>query len=112
MNSDKKYRIKESWIFNLESMNDKLWNVIYDIRDGEIKLPIEICGKQINYENDVQRLIEEAETLEWAAKSGPVSSKEYGRIEKFVNWRVNQRYVWCLASGMEEKDAGRCFDEL
>ena len=112
MSTDKKYRIKEGWIFNLESMNDKLWNVIYDIRDGKIKLPIEICGKQINYEDDVQRLIEEAETLEWAAKSGPVSSKEYGRIEELVNWRVNQRYAWCLASGMEEKDAGRCFDDL
>lgn len=111
MSADKKYRIKEGWIFNLESMNDKLWNVIYDIRDGKIKLPIEICGKQINYEDDVQKLMEEAETLEWAAKSGPVSSKEHGRVEELVNWRVTQRYIKCLEV-MEERDAGRCFDDL
>ena len=113
MKSDeKKYFIKESWIFNLEAMHDKLWCVIYDIRDYGLKNPIEICGTKIESEEDVHALLEEAENLEWIAKSRKVTSKEYGRIKQLVNWRVEQRYAACLASRMEERQAGQCFEDL
>ena len=111
-NSEKKYRVKESWIFNLESMYDKLSCVLLDIQDGEITLPIEICGSKIESEEDVEALIEEASKLELVAKSRKVTSKEYGRIEQLVNWRIMQRYARCLSNGMDEKDAGECFREL
>ena len=110
--NEKKYFIKESWIFNLEAMHDKLWCVIYDIRDYGLKNPIEICGTKIESEEDVHTLLEEAENLEWIAKSRKVTSKEYGRIKQLVNWRVELRYAACLASGMEERQAGQCFKDL
>jgi hypothetical protein len=42
----RKYRVKMSWIFNLESMQDRLWCIEYDIEEGKIQLPIEVAGKQ------------------------------------------------------------------
>lgn len=108
----KTYFVKGSWIFNLESMNDKLWCIIYDIRDNEITLPIEICGKIINDESDIYDLIDEASNLEWISKSRKVTGKEYGRIKQLVEWRINQRYMRCINSGMSEKDAGRCFEDM
>ena len=108
----RKYRVKTDWIFNLESMNDKLWCIIYDIEDGKIQLPIEIAGTKINDEDDVYALKEECNELEWIAKSGKVTGKEYGRIKQIVEWRVMARYCRCLESGMSEKDAGMCFSDL
>lgn len=108
----RKYFVKTSWIFNLEAMNDKCWCIIYDIRDGKITLPIEIAGKIINDEDDVFAIKEEAENLEWIAKSRKVTGKEYGRIKELVEWRVNQRYMTCIAAGMDERQAGGCFEDL
>ena len=112
MTEERKYRIKNDWIFNLEAMYDRLWCVIYDIRDDKITLPVIIAGKTINSEDDIQELLEESSELEWIAKSRKVTSKEYGRIKEMVEWRVMARYVTCLASGMDEKDAGKCFEDL
>ena len=112
MKEERKYFIKGGWIFNLEAMHDKLWCIIYDIRDGVIQLPIDVAGKTISSEDDVHDLIDEASELESIAKSRKVTSKEYGRIKKLVEWRVNQRYAKCIASGMDERDAGRCFEDL
>lgn len=109
---ERKYLIKESWIFNLESMHDKLYCVIYDIQDGKLQLPVSICGKKIESEEDVMDLIDEAGNLEWIAKSRRVTGKEYGRIKELVTWRVEQRYATCMANGMDERDAGECFDDL
>lgn len=106
------YHIKEGWIFNLEAMHDKLWCLIYDLRDGNLTLPIQIAGTDINSEEDLYALQEESENLEWIAKSRKVTSKEYGRIKQLVNWRVEQRYATCLANGMAENQAGLCFDDL
>ena len=86
----RKYFVKGSWIFNLESMDDKLHCIKYDLDD----------------------LIDECETLQWAAKSRKVTGKEYGRIKEIVSWRVEQRYFRCIANGMKEKDAGACFSDL
>lgn len=108
----KKYLVKEDWIFNLESMSDKLWCIADDIEEGKIKTPVEICGYTINTTEDVFRLRDEASMLEWKAKSGAVTGSEYGRIKEIVNWRVLQRYVACINSGMEESKAAVCFNDL
>ena len=112
MKEERKYYVKGSWIFNLESIHDKAWCIIYDIRDGVIKLPIEIAGKVINDEGDVYELIDEASDLELISKSRKVTSKEYGKIKRLVEWRVMQRYATCVASGMDESKAGGCFEDL
>ena len=110
---EKRYPVKESWIFNLESMHDKLWCLIYDVREGKIQLPFTVAGKVINSEDDLEDLQNEAETLEWKAKgSRGVTGKEYGRIRAIVAWRVEARYATCMAAGMNEADAGRCFEDM
>jgi hypothetical protein len=109
----KRYMVKESWIFNLESMHDKIWCMIEDVREGKIALPIKVAGKVINSEDDLDALQEEAEALEWAAKrSSGVTGKEYGRIKDIVAWRVEARYAACMAGGMSEAEAGRCFEDM
>lgn len=108
----KKYFVKSGWIFNLEAMHDKIWCLIYDVRDGVIECPFEVAGKTINGEEDLQDLLDEASELEWAAKSGKVTGKQYGRIKDIVGWRVNARYAACMAAGMNERDAGACFEDM
>lgn len=108
----RKYFVKMSWIFNLESMHDMLHCIIYDIEDGIINCPVEIAGTICNDIDDIYKLMDEAERLEWTAKSGRVTGKEYGRIKEIVNWRVMQRYMTCVASGMSDNFAGACFDDL
>ena len=112
MNEERKYRVKGSWIFNLESMQDKLWCIIYDTREGEIQFPVTICGKECKDESDIWELKDEASELEWIAKTRKVTSKEYGRIKKLVEWRVSVRYAVCMASGMSESDAGKCWEDM
>jgi len=108
----RKYWVKREWIFNLESMNDKLWCIIYDMREGIITSPVEIAGRICRDEDDVQEIIDEADKLEWIAKSGKVTGKEYGRIKQIAEWRALQRYCTCLANGMSERDAGMCFADM
>ncbi len=110
--NERKYRIKESWRFNLESMNDKLWCLEYDYRDGLIQLPIEVAGTVIADEDDFDTLREECQELLDAARFRKVTGKEFGRIKEIVEWRVNARYMTCMASGMSERDAGRCFEDM
>ena len=74
----RKYYVKGSWIFNLESMNDNLWCIVYAIRDGEIKLPVEIAGRKYSNEDEVLELKEECNNLEWIAKSRKVTGREKG----------------------------------
>lgn len=108
----KKYPVKESWIFNLESMHDKLWVIEHDLDEGNMSFPITIAGTEIKDFDDLYNLREEASELEWKAKSGAVTGSQYGRIKEIVGWRVNQRYATCLAAGMNERDAGRCFEDM
>lgn len=109
---EKKYFVKESWIFNLESMHDKCFCLMYDIQEGRIQCPFEVAGKTINDESDLYDLINEAGALHDIAFGGKVTGKQYGRIQEIVAWRVNARYNRCLASGMDEKEAGRCFEDM
>lgn len=108
---DKKYWVKESYKFNLEAMHDKLWCIIYDVRDGKLDCPFDILGKTINGESDLIELMDECSNLadqSWR----PVDGKTYARIKEVVNWRVTQRYLACVNSGMSESDAGRCFEDI
>ena len=111
--TEKRYFVKEDWIFNLESMHDKIWCLAEDVREGKIALPFTVADKVINSEDDLDTLQDEAETLEWKAKSSKgVTGKEYGRIKAIVSWRVMARYTACLANGMSEAEAGRCFADI
>lgn len=110
--AEKLYRIKEGWIFNLEAMFDKLKCIGYDIDEGKIETPVEILGVTINDSDDLEALIEEASELESKAKGRGLNSKQYGRAREMVEWRVQQRYARCLASGMNERTAGGCFEDL
>lgn len=112
MGEARKYFVKESWIFNLESMDDKLNCIKYDLEDGKLEFPLTLASTEIKDFDDLENLIEECEKLQWAAKSRKVTGSEYGRIKQIVNWRVEQRYFKCLSNGMNEKDAGQCFSDL
>lgn len=105
----KRYRIKDSWIFNLESMNDKLMNLFYDAQDGKVQFPVKIAGKTAHNEDDIRAIMNEAAELEIAAKSGKVTGKQYGRISEMVEWRITVRYNACLAAGMSIREAELCF---
>lgn len=109
---EKKYFVKEGWIFNLESMDDKIHCIMIDIEEGTLQFPLEIANTKINSYEDLEKLLEEANDLEWKAKSGRVTGKQYGRISEIVNWRVMQRYVRCIEAGMEESKAAGCFEDL
>lgn len=108
----RKYRIKMSWIFNLEAMHDKLWCIIYDAQDGKVQFPVYIAGTKCEDEDDIMAVMQEASELEWIAKSRKVTGREYGRIKEIAEWRINQRYMACMANGMSERDAGRCFEDM
>lgn len=108
----KKYPVKESWIFNLESMHDKLYCLEYDVQEGKLQFPFTVAGKEIKDFDDLDALRDECDELEYKAKSGTVMGKDYGRIKEIVAWRVEARYVTCLANGMDEAKAGQCFEDM
>ena len=108
----RKYFVKQSWIFNLESVQDKLACIGYDIEEGALDFPLELAGRTISDWDDLEKLKQDAERLEWTAKSGRVTGKEYGEIKKIVEWRVGVRYATCVAAGMDERRAGGCFEDL
>lgn len=110
--NERKYFVKEGMIFNLESMHDKIAVIEIDIHEGKLSFPLEIANKEINDWGDLYDLKDEAEELEWKAKRGKVTGKEYGRIQQITAWRVMQRYVACIANGMEESKAAACFQDL
>lgn len=112
MADEKKYFVKGSWIFNLEAMHDKLWCLIYDAEEGKVDFPIVIAGRKAYNEADIADIMDEASRLEWAAKSGRVTDKQYGRIKAMVEWRVMARYTTCMAAGMDERRAGVCFADM
>ena len=107
----RKYRVKKEWIFNLESMQDKLACIEMDIEEGKLDFPLTITGLIIEDWDDFEYLKDECADLEYKSWY-KVTSSEYGRIKEIVEWRVQQRYNRCIASGMSEKDAGMCFQDL
>lgn len=112
MRQERKYFVKSGWIFNLESMNDHVWCIIYDAQENKVQFPIEVAGKMMKDEEDLYALKDECNDLEWIAKSRKVTGREYGRIKEIVEYRVMARYTRCLNSGMSEARAGACFGDL
>lgn len=109
---ERKYYVKESWIFNLESMHDKLWVLENDLDEHRLEFPLKVAGRELKNWDDFAALREEVYNMEGAAKSGKVTGREYGRIREIVAWRVEVRYATCLAAGMEESKAGQCFEDM
>lgn len=110
--NERKYFVKESWIFNLEAMHDKLWCIENDIEEHRLQFPLTLAGKDIKTWDDFEDLRQECYNLESIAKSRKVTGKEYGRIRDIVSWRVQARYNACMASGMSDEEAGRCFEDI
>ena len=109
---ERKYFVKENWIFNLESCDDRIWCIEYDIQEKKISFPFVIANKTINGYEDLESLRNECYELKNKAMNGRVTASEYGRIKEIVSWRVEQRYLRCLSSGMDEREAGICFQDL
>lgn len=110
--NERKYLCKESYRFNLESMSNKLHCIEYDLDDGKLQFPIEIANTKIHNWDEFEALREECQDLCSKASWGKVTGKEYGRIKEIVEWRVMQRYLTCIASGMDEAKAGVCFEDM
>ena len=110
--NERKYFVKESRIFNLESMHDKLWCIEYDLQEGKLQFPLRIANTDINNWEDLNNFRNECYDLEDIAKSRKVTGKEYGRIGEIVAWRVEVRYNRCLEAGMSEREAGRCYEDM
>lgn len=108
---ERKYYLKESWVFNLEAMNDKLYLIASDAKDEEY--PMTIGGYVCRNAEDVWNVREWACILHEYGFGRPVTGKEYGVIRRIVEWRVEQRYFTCMcAGGLSEKYAGECFNDL
>ena len=108
MKEERKYYCNESMKFNLDSMHTHLQCLRYDMRDGVITDPVEICGRWVDI-NTIDDLIEEVEDLLSKAMWGKVTGKEYGRIKAIRDERNMMRYERCLANGMSERDARYAF---
>ena len=109
----KRYWISnENWIFNLESMHDKLFAIGEELDDGTISGPVEILGHVADSSYDLEALKEECSDFLSAAKSRPLSEEEYERAREIVHWRATSRYLTCMAAGMSEHDAGQEFNGI
>ena len=90
------FRQTDSALFNLDSMRTKLLNEQYE---------------QPEREEELQKRIDEIENLLGKMHFGRVTRSEWNRIQEIVNERQMQRYVTCLNSGMDERDAAGAFDD-
>ena len=90
------FKQTESALFNLDSMRTKLLNEQYEHPEREDELQVRI--------DEVENLLEKL-------YFGSVTSSEWNRIQEIVNERQMQRYVTCLNSGMDERDAAGAFDD-
>lgn len=90
------FKQTESALCNLDSMRTKLLNEQYE---------------QPEREDELQVRIDEVENLLEKMHFGSVTRSEWHRIQEIVNERQMQRYVTCLNSGMDERDAAGAFDD-
>lgn len=105
-NDVRKYYVKESYRFNLDSMHDHIWCCIFDVEDG-ICETVELMGEAMNLDR-LYEFKEEVENLQCVAW-GKVTGKEYGRIKAISDERNLIRYATCLSKGMSEEDAAYAF---
>lgn len=90
------FKQTENALFNLDSMRVKLLNEQYE---------------QPEREEELQKRIDEIENLLEKMDFGRVTLSEWNRIQEIVNERQMLRYVTCLNCGMDERTAGRAFDD-
>ena len=90
------FKQTESALFNLDSMRTKLLNEQYE---------------QPEREDELQVRIDEVESLLGKMHFGRVTRSEWNRIQEIVNERQMQRYITCLNSGMDERDAAGAFGD-
>ena len=90
------FKQTESALFNLDSMRTKLLNEQYE---------------QPEREDELQERIDEIESLLEKMYFGRVTKSEWNRIQEIVNERQMQRYITCLNNGMDERAAGKAFDD-
>ena len=90
------FKQTESALFNLDSMRTKLLNEQYEHPERE---------------EELEKRIDEVETLLTKMHFGRVTKSEWNRIQEIVNERQMQRYITCINSGMDERIAGGAFDD-
>lgn len=92
------FKQTESALFNLDSLRTKLLNERYEAYEH-------------GNENELQERIDEVENLLSKMHFGRVTQAEWNRISELVNERKMQRYVTCINSGMDERNAGDAFED-
>ena len=87
----------DSALFNLDSMRTKLMNE----RDETLEDEADEIGARVD----------EVEELLCKMHFGSVSRDDWKRIQSIVSERRYQRYVHCVASGIDEQTAAGAFED-
>ena len=90
------FRQTESAFFNLDSMRTKLLNEQYE---------------QPEREEELQKQIDVVEHLLERMHFGKITRSEWNKIQEIVNERKMQRYITCLANGMDERMAAEALED-
>lgn len=90
------FRQTESALFNLDSMRTKLLNEQYE---------------QPEREEELQKQIDVVEHLLERMHFGKITRSEWNKIQEIVNERKMQRYIACLANGMDERMAAEALED-
>ena len=90
------FRQTESALFNLDSMRTKLLNEQYE---------------QPEREDELQKQIDAIEHLLEKMHFGRITRSEWDKIQEIVNERKMQRYIVCLANGMDERMAAEALED-
>ena len=90
------FRQTESALFNLDSMRTKLLNEQYE---------------QPEREEELQKQIDVVEHLLERIHFGKITRSEWNKIQEIVNERKMQRYITCLANGMDERMAAEALED-
>lgn len=90
------FRQTESALFNLDSMRTKLLNEQYE---------------QPEREEELQKQIDVVEHLLERMHFGKITRSEWNKIQEIVNERKMQRYITCLANGMDERMAAEALED-
>ena len=90
------FRQTESALFNLDSMRTKLLNEQYEHSE---------------LDEELQKQIDVVEHLLERMHFGKVTRSEWNKIQEIVNERKMQRYITCLANGMDERMAAEALED-
>lgn len=101
--AQKKYRVNESELFNLDSMRTHLQVVRYEAIDNKDWDLVDEMDARIE---EVEKLMEQA----WHV-GALVDWPTLARIREIKDERCLQRYATCLAAGMSEERAAGAFTD-